>query len=124
MIKGQVNPQLESIIPVTILNGDERQHSIQAILDTGFSGHLTLPSGLIDELDLIFIESRRYFLANNAPVNFDLFQAVLDWDNQVRTIHVLSSESNPLVGMKMVQGSHIFINAVDGGEVRILTQIP
>ncbi|HLK57892.1 MAG TPA: hypothetical protein VKU00_15095 [Chthonomonadaceae bacterium] len=119
MILGQVNPRLEAIIPVIIRDVAGQPITRDAVIDTGFSGYLTLPQITITELQLPFLSSRVFSLGNNAQANFDIYMATLLWDGQERDIHVLASEAAPLVGMLLLKGFRLTIDAVDGGEVRI-----
>ena len=52
MIEGAVNENLETTIRLTLLGGDREGREVEAIIDTGFTGYLTLPTALIRRLDL------------------------------------------------------------------------
>jgi len=119
VILGQVNPRTEAVIPVLVQDATGHFQAQNAVIDTGFSGYLTLPSSTITGLQLPFLSSRVYSLGNNAQANFDIYKATLLWDGQDRDIEVLASEAHPLVGMSLLKGLRITIDAVDGGEVRI-----
>lgn len=119
MIIGQVNPRTEAVIPVTIQNNTGRTQTLDAIIDTGFSGYISLPLVTITALQLTYAQSRIFSLGNNARVNFDLYEAVLEWEGQERDVLVLASEAHPLIGMSLLKGYRITIDAIDGGEVRI-----
>ena len=51
MMQGKVNQNCEAILSVAVRNIDIIK-SFEAVIDTGFSGFLTLPAGIIAELDL------------------------------------------------------------------------
>ena len=119
MITGTVNYRLEAIIPIQIIGSENDSVIMDAKIDTGFSGYLTLPASTILTLKLPFIETRTYLLGNGARVDFDLYAASVTWDASNRDIHVLASDSHPLMGMSLLKGHKILIHAVDGGKVRI-----
>jgi predicted aspartyl protease len=119
VIIGQVTPRNEAEIPVVIRDAAGQAQPLDAIVDTGFSGYLSLQLAKINALQLTFVESRVFSLGDNMPVNFDLYAAVLVWDGQERDILVLASEAHPLVRMSLLKGFRLTINAIDGGEVRI-----
>ncbi len=119
MILGQVNPRIQVVIPIMIRDATGNLLTLDGIIDTGFSGYLTLPLATITALQLPFLNSRVFSLGNNAQVNFDIYKATLLWDGQDRNIQVLASEAHPLVGMALLKGYRITIDAVDGGTVRI-----
>lgn len=52
MISGEVNAQAEAIIRLTVWASDGREQEIEAVLDTGFNGSLTLPPAVIEPLGL------------------------------------------------------------------------
>jgi predicted aspartyl protease len=53
MIHGVVNQSCEAILPIVVKN-DTRTQLVDAVIDTGFSGFLALPSSTILALDLIW----------------------------------------------------------------------
>lgn len=119
MIIGQVNPRNEAIIPVHVGAAGGQKLTLDARIDTSFSDYLSLPLATITALQLPYVETRTYSLGNNTRVDFDLYSATILWDGQERTILVLASEAHPLVGMALLKGFRLYIDAVDGGEVRI-----
>ena len=119
MIVGHVNQRIEAIIPITIRNALLRDVTLDAIIDTGFSGYLSLPLATITALQAPLIETRPFSLGNNVRVDFDLYGATIVWDGQERDILVLASEAHPLVGMSLLNGFRITIDAIDGGQVYI-----
>jgi clan AA aspartic protease len=119
VILGQVNPRTEAVIPVMARDIAGNLLKLDAVIDTGFSGYLTLPLATITMLQLPFLSSRVFSLGNNSQVNFDIYMATLLWNGQDRDIQILASEAHPLVGMSLLKGFRITIDAVDGGEVHI-----
>jgi predicted aspartyl protease len=54
VILGQVNSNTEAIIPVTIQAAAGQTFTLDAMIDTGFSGYLSLPIAIIAALRLTF----------------------------------------------------------------------
>ena len=52
MISGIVNAYHEATIRLTVRGTDGREQEVEAILDTGFNGSLTLPADIIAALGL------------------------------------------------------------------------
>ncbi len=50
MIHGVVNLRCEATIPLVVGNSNGQRQFVEAAIDTGFSGFLTLPSTIITEL--------------------------------------------------------------------------
>ena len=88
-------------------------------VDTGFSEYLALPGDTIDYLGLSpagFTEAR---LANDQVQRFDLFHAEVVFGRRVQYIQVHRTESESLVGMSLLSGSVIKIDARVGGAVEL-----
>ena len=51
MMQGDVNENFEAMISVAVKNGNSLK-SIDAVIDTGFTGFLSLPTAMIMELGL------------------------------------------------------------------------
>jgi len=119
VIQGQVSARREAVISVRVLAHDGRPADFEAIIDTGFSGFLTLPTDRIEELQLPFVETRTYALGDQRAVPFFLHLATIAWDTQERPLLVLATNGQPLVGMSLLHGHRLFMDVVDGGAVLI-----
>ena len=64
MISGSVSADQQALVAVEIINGDGVPRALGVILDTGFTGYLTLPSESIEQLALPFVGQRTFELAN------------------------------------------------------------
>lgn len=119
MIRGAVNEFRQVVIPLSARDDHGRQHDLSASLDTGFSGFITLPPQVIQTLQLAFLEPGYYALGDGSEVELSLFRAIVSWDGQDRIVLAVEADDDPLVGMEMVDGSMVFLDATIGGEVRI-----
>ncbi len=115
MISGWVNAFREATIqlPIRDLKGEPK--SIEAVIDTGFNGHLTLPPQLIAELGLPFRRNGRAVLGDGRAVTFDIHEAVVLWDGRPRRIPVDAADTDPLLGMGLLQGHELTVQVVQGG---------
>ncbi len=119
MIEGAVNAAYEAIVPLRI-QGPEGQHrDIEAVVDTGFSGFLTLPTAIVDELRLPFAYVSQAFLANDDEVRFYVHHATVLWNGQPRDIEADATGSTPLVGMLLLDGHDLNVRVRNGGRVLI-----
>lgn len=118
MIIGTINSYREAVIRIPLLYTGG-QHDIEAVLDTGFSGSLTLPPSLILSLGLPFRSRGSALLADGSLAQFDIYAATLIWDGIPRNILVEAADTDPLLGMGLLYGCNINIRAVDGGTVTI-----
>lgn len=58
-------------------------------------------------------------LADGTPTVFDTYCVTVVWDGEPQVIFVDEMESEPLVGMRLLHGFRLVMDAVDGGAVRI-----
>ena len=119
MIEGTVNANLEATIALNVSAPGGRPTMIEAVIDTGFDGFLTLPSAQVGELALPYRTRARATLANGTDDFFDVYDAELVWDDQVINIFADEAETKPLVGMSLLEGSTLQIDVRNGGRVLI-----
>jgi clan AA aspartic protease len=119
MISGVVTAAREAVIPVTVQNATGGRHPLQAVIDTGFNAELALPTAVVAALGLEMVGREDALLADGSVRLFDYFAAVIDWDGKPRRVVVLAADSGPLIGMAMLDGCELTIQAVPGGKVSI-----
>jgi predicted aspartyl protease len=49
MMIGHVNANREAILQIAVVGNNKRLRSLKAVIDTGFTGDLTLPKAILDE---------------------------------------------------------------------------
>lgn len=59
MLTGRVTSDNEAILPIALLGAEGRIVRVEAVIDTGYNGFLTLPKTAIEELDLSFVGPTR-----------------------------------------------------------------
>ncbi|MGB7086462.1 MAG: clan AA aspartic protease [Phormidesmis sp.] len=94
---------------------------VEAVLDTGFTGFLSLPSSVISSLELPWLFRDVGTLGDGRDVIFDMYRASVIWNGQTQVIDVAASEADPLMGMGLLYGSKIQIEVVENGLVTIET---
>jgi clan AA aspartic protease len=119
MIRGQVDPFDQAIIPLQIRRPDGLWEEIQGVIDTGFTGYLTLPPARVAAHQLPFQQRQTYTLGDGSRVVFEVYLATVLWHGLDRDIAVLAAEGDCLIGMRLLRGHRLSIDVVDGGEVLI-----
>jgi len=118
MMQGVVNQYCEAILPIVVKNSDKSQF-IDAVIDTGFSGFLTLPSKIIKALDLTWKGRDIATLGDGTSCIFEVYIVDIIWDGEYHKIDINESETLPLIGMGLLRGYDLQIQAIEGGYVAI-----
>jgi clan AA aspartic protease len=118
MMQGRVNQNCEAMLSVAIRNVDIIK-SVDAVIDTGFSGFLTLPADIIAELDLTWKGRDVATLGDGNSCIFEVYIASVIWDGEYLAIDINESETAPLIGMRLLRGYDLKIRTIEGGLVTI-----
>lgn len=119
MITGVVSALHEATIRLPLWAADGRQQEVEAILDTGFNGSLTLPPAVIAALRLPWRTRGLVILANGGEDRCEVYAATVLWDGLPRKILVEAADTEPLVGMALLYGHDVRMQVVEGGSVII-----
>ena len=119
MIEGVVNANLEAAVSPTLRGEAGQEREIEAVIDTGFNGFLTLPPALVAELGLPFASIGLATLADGSEAAFDVYDATVLWDGQPRYVESGAVGVDPLVGMSLLDRHDLSIQVRDGGRVVI-----
>ena len=123
MIAGRVTANREATTPLSISGPDRQARQITAIIDTGFNGYLTLPEDLIVNLNLSLVGNRRATLGDGNVATLDAYLATVLWHGREREVLLLQAEGEPLLGMALLYGSRLTLDAVVNGPV-VINEIP
>ena len=119
MIEGRVTSQRQPLITICVLGPRGTSAPTEMVVDTGFTGSLALPGDLIARLGLPCLGLRTGFLADGREAVLNTFEALVDWHGQRRRVPALEIQRGGLVGMALLQGSRISLDAVENGPLRI-----
>ncbi len=78
MISGRIRKR-EAIIDLEVSGQGHPRQQIEAVIDTGYNGYLTLPSRLVTVLQVPFAGYRRGTLANGSVTRLDVYLASGIW---------------------------------------------
>jgi clan AA aspartic protease len=119
VIVGVVDTYHQALIRLIVQGLGGQELEIEVIIDTGFSGSLSLPPSLIAILGLPFRRRGRAVLADGKEIIFDIYEATVLWDGRLRRMAVDEAETDPLLGMGLLYGYELTIEVVSGGSVII-----
>ena len=123
MIRGRVIQDegggLEAWVEISVADSSGVLHAVQAVIDTGFTGWLTLPPDFIERLGLPNTDNRYAILADGAVGAYKYHDGKILWHGRLREAAIIALDVQPLLGTKALAGSRLTIDAWDGGEVTI-----
>lgn len=119
MISGVVSTDYEAVIRLEVQGPAGQKREVDAVVDTGYNGFLTLPPRLITALGLVLQGRGRATLANGREDLFDIYEITVLWDSQLRQIETDAADTTPLVGMALLNGYDLHIEVAVGGRITI-----
>lgn len=124
-VRGRDGPltYLQPRVELGVAGSDGVLKTLSAVVDTGFTGWLTLPPDVIRELGLQHQGVRSVTLADGLEAPVELYAALISWDGRILPRIVHQSDSVPLVGMYLMTGYHLAIDVREGGAVT-LSELP
>ena len=118
-MEGFVNVNHEALVTLSLRGPEEQSLEVNAVIDTGYSGSLTLPPVLVAELELPYAFSGKATLADDTVVGFRVHRVTALWDNKLRHIEADAVGSTPLIGMALLASHSLYVEVEDGGRVVI-----
>ncbi|HUG91641.1 MAG TPA: hypothetical protein VML55_12445 [Planctomycetaceae bacterium] len=108
-------------MPLVLRPAEGGDIEVEAVVDTGFNGSLTLPAETIARLGFEWRGRSSVTLANGAVEWCDVYRATVIWESAARSVLAEAAETEPLIGMRLLDGCRLSMYIVPGGEVRIET---
>jgi clan AA aspartic protease len=119
MLTGRVTAENEAVVRLQVIGPAGQECQVEAAIDTGYDGFITLPASLIHDLDLPFAGTAQATLADGNQVRMALFRAAVVWEEEPSEVLVLASEGGVLLGMAMLAGSRLTLDVEADGAVTI-----
>lgn len=119
MITGIVNSNYEMVIKVPVRNDTGQEIEVEAVLDTGFTGSLTLPPLLTSILGLPWRSKTSATSANGNVMHVDVYVATIIWDGKPKSLLIQAIDNAPLLGMSLLIGYDLRASVKLGGSVEL-----
>jgi clan AA aspartic protease len=118
MITGVVSAR-EARIRLKVRGPRRQEREIEAVLDTGYTAFLSLPPALVESLGLRWKSIGRGILADGSECLFDVYVGKVVWDGQERRVLIDGADTDPLVGMALLNGYELRMQIRSRGKVAI-----
>ncbi len=119
MIEGVVNAAYEPIVTLDLQGPSGQANAIEAVVDTGFTGFLTVTPALVAELGLRYRSRGLATLADGSEMPFDIYDVTVLWAGRPVHIEADAADTTPLVGMRLMDSHNLNIQVEHGGRVVI-----
>jgi clan AA aspartic protease len=123
MIRGAVNARLEAVVRLRVRGPSGVESDVDAVIDTGFTSSLTLPPAVVAALGLARQAGGTAMLGDGSVRQFDIYAAEVEWGGTWRPVLVSAVGAEVLLGMRLLAGHQLRVEAVPGGVVEI-TPLP
>lgn len=114
MITGRVENR-QALIPITYRLPGQPDLIIEHVVDTGFSGQLTLPASAIAAMGLLFDQWRSVNLANDSSDQVAFHRATIVWEGQEFVAEVIATGTRPLFGTALMDRKELVIQFDNNG---------
>jgi clan AA aspartic protease len=123
VIRGLVNARNEAVVQLLVRGPGGSGVDVDALVDSGFTGSLTLPAATVAAFGLTRQSGGGAVLADGSVRQFDIYAAEVAWDGGWRPVLVSAIGAEALMGMRLLAGHELRIAVVPGGAVEI-TPLP
>jgi clan AA aspartic protease len=119
MTRGAVNDNDEATVPLMLRGSEGTWTRVVAIIDTGFSGSLTIPFSLASDLALAHCGESSVFMADGSMRFFSIYAVDIEWEGSTLTVLAPALSEECLIGMRFLTGHELMIEVKPGGSVEI-----
>ena len=119
MIEGVVNADYEPVVALALQGPYGQTSEIEAVIDTGFTGFLTVTPALVMELGLSLEGIGRATLADGSEATFPSYDVAVLWEGEPRYVLADGADTTPLIGMRLLDSHNLSIDVEEGGRVVI-----
>ncbi len=104
MIAGHIDEDWQAIVPLIARHGHQkdRDETIDFLIDTGFTGFLSLSPEWVQKLDLSVIDIQRGMTADGRVSYFETVDVCILWHDQPRVIRAQVLDE-PLIGTRLLR---------------------
>ena len=115
---GVMNAMREPVVPLGLSSGTSVRF-VDAVIDTAFTGWLTLPPDIVADMDLRSAGVHYGTLADGRRVALDSYYVMVMLDGDARRVIAQAAPPPALAGMELFDGFLICVENTVGGAVTV-----
>ena len=108
-----------ALLPVTIHLPNKPDLSMEFVVDTGYTGYLTLPVAAVHAMGLPHLHRTSADLADDTTVELDVYMATILWHGAITDVPVLATGRRALLGTALLDDCELTAQFHDGGLVTV-----
>lgn len=112
------------LLPVPVRVPGQPPLSLEFVIDTGFTGFLTLPEAAVNARGLDFLRRMPANLADDSTINLSVYALTIVWNGDVREVEVLATGRRPLLGTLLLQETQFSVHWTPDGPVEVVPLMP
>ena len=116
MMSGSV-VNLHAILKLRLRTQNGAFQDGEFVIDTGFTGFLTMPPQEVALLGLPYVYHTRAHLADHSEIRLPVHEATILWDGNELKVSVLATGERPLLGTALLNGHELVVQFADAGLV-------
>ncbi len=120
MIAGHIDEDWQAILPLIVQHRDpnEPAATIHFLIDTGFTGYLSLTRTWVHKLGLRVIDIQRGMTADGRVGYFETVDVWIIWHNELRVIRAQVLDE-PLIGTRLLRSHQASLQWVAGAQFEL-----
>lgn len=110
---------LHALLPVIFRLPGRPDSIIKFVVDTGFTGFLTLPPAAVTAMGLSHVTDQESRLADDSITTIPVYSVTIVWKGVEIEARVLAMGRRPLLGTALLADSQLLTQFVEGGLVTV-----
>jgi len=99
--------EMQLMLPVVFVLSDGSEVTREIVIDTGFTGGLSLPMKMIEELGFPFFRALGAELADGITNEYPVYLATMRWHDKPLEVVTYALGDRPLLGTALLEGSRL-----------------
>ena len=108
-----------ALIEIAFVRQSGSDVPVEFVIDTGFTGYMTLPLRDVAVLGLPFDREIDADLADGSSIKALIYIATILWHGQPRRVEVIATGERPLLGLALLKDNNVNIDFTENGSVTI-----
>ena len=104
MMTGTIR-EMQLVLPVVFVLADGSQVTRELVVDTGFTGGLSLPMQMVEELGLPYFRRLEAELADGVMNEYLTYLAAIRWHDKALDVVTYALGDRPLLGTALLEGN-------------------